>query len=151
MKISIKRTNSANKDFIFLVKLLDAELAIRDGDDHDFYNQFNKIDSIKYAIVVYHNQVPIACGAIKIFDTHTMEVKRMFTISEKRGQGASKKVLRELEQWSIELSFSKCILETGKMQPEAINFYKKYGYQLIENYGQYKGVQNSLCFEKVLI
>jgi len=42
------------------------------------------------------------------------------------------------------------MLETGKRQPEAIELYKKSGYKLTPNYGQYAGVENSLCFEKKL-
>ena len=149
-RIKLKRTNSDNQDFIGLVKNLDVELAIRDGDDHDFYNQFNKIDTIKYAIVAYLNDTPVACGAIKQYDLKTMEIKRMFTLPKKRGSGISKRILCELEQWAMEINFQKCILETGKKQPEAISLYKNYGYKLTANYGQYAGVKNSLCFKKKL-
>jgi len=41
-------------------------------------------------------------------------------------------------------------LETGKKQPEAIALYKKNGYKLIPNYGQYAEIENSVCFEKVV-
>jgi putative acetyltransferase len=59
-------------------------------------------------------------------------------------------VLAELEAWAAELGYPKCVLETGKRQPEAIALYEKQGYQRISNYGQYIGVENSVCFEKVL-
>ena len=36
MNINILRTSSKNKDFIDLVKELDAYLKITDGDDHEF-------------------------------------------------------------------------------------------------------------------
>ena len=49
--ITIIRTGSDNLDFIELVWLLDADLAIRDGDKHTFYDQFNKIFNIRYAVV----------------------------------------------------------------------------------------------------
>ena len=49
--ISIKRTDSGNKDFIALVRHLDADLAIRDGADHSFYSQFNSISAIRHALV----------------------------------------------------------------------------------------------------
>ncbi|MGB5499367.1 MAG: GNAT family N-acetyltransferase, partial [Maribacter sp.] len=49
-----------------------------------------------------------------------------------------------------ELSYEKCVLETGKRQPEAIQLYTKSGYKIIPNYGQYKGIANSICFEKIL-
>ena len=146
--LKLIRTNSNNIDFIQLVNQLDKELTIRDGDEHDFYDQFNKIDNIKYVVVAYENEKPVSCGAIKEFDVLTMEVKRMFTQEDARGKGIASKVLYELEKWAAELGYQKCILETGVRQPEAIRLYTKSGYELIENYGQYKGVENSRCFEK---
>ncbi len=144
------KTNSDNEDFKALVKLLDAHLAMTDGDEHDFYNQFNKITHIKHVIVVYENQKPIGCGAIKKYDTATAEVKRMYVAPEMRGQGIAGKILAALELWALELDFKKCILETGVRQPDAIALYKKSGYEIIPNYGQYENVDNSVCFEKIL-
>ena len=146
----LKRTDSADADFINLVKSLDLDLARRDGDEHSFYSQFNKLNKIKYAIVAYKDDIALGCGAIKEFDRSTMEVKRMYSTPESRGKGVATQILKELEKWTRELSYTKCILETGKRQPEAINLYKKNGYKLIPNYGQYTGVENSLCFEKLL-
>ena len=148
--IKIIRTNSYDKNFIELVKLLDADLATRDGEDHAFYDQFNKIDSIKYTLIGYMNDIPISCGAIKQFDFKTMEIKRMYVLPNYRGNKIAQKILSNLEDWSKELGFEKCVLETGKKQPEAISLYKKCGYTLIENYGQYINIDNSLCFEKKL-
>ncbi|OHX67256.1 GNAT family N-acetyltransferase [Flammeovirga pacifica] len=146
--INIKRTNSENKDFIALVKLLDQELAKRDGEDHAFYAQFNTLDKIKHVVIIYDNNVAVSCGAIKPYDDNTMEVKRMFTLLESRGKGIATKTLQELEQWTKELGYQKCILETGIKQPEAIRLYQKNNYELISNYGQYQGVEESKCFEK---
>ena len=148
--LKIVRTNSCDKDFIALVKLLDADLQIRDGEDHPFFAQYNKLDNIKYAVVAYLDKVPVGCGAIKQYDEHTMEIKRMFVNPELRGKGIATKVLIELENWVRELNFSKCILETGKRQPEAIRLYQKNGYEIIPNFGQYKNVKSSVCFEKII-
>ncbi|MBI1937060.1 MAG: GNAT family N-acetyltransferase [Ignavibacteriales bacterium] len=146
--ITIKRTDSENRNFIEMVKYLDADLAIRDGEDHSFYAQFNKIDKIKYVVVAYENDKAVSCGAIKEYASSIMEVKRMYTLPESRGNGIASKVLIELEKWALELSYEKCILETGKKQPEAIALYKKNGYKIIPNYGQYAEAENSVCFEK---
>ena len=148
--IQLIRTNSENIDFINLVKFLDSDLAIRDGEDHSFYAQFNKLDNIKHALVVYQNHNPVGCGAIKQFEPDTMEVKRMFTFPEFRGQGIATKILLELEKWAKELGYKKCVLETGKRQLEAIQLYTKNGYKTIPNYGPYTNVENSICFEKYL-
>jgi putative acetyltransferase len=104
--ISIVRTNSDNHDFNELVKLLDADLSIRDGDDHSFYSQFNNIDKIKYVIVAYENEKPVGCGATKEYDAKTMEIERMYVVPESRKKGIATKVLSELEKWAIELSYA---------------------------------------------
>ncbi|CAA7390351.1 hypothetical protein [Chryseobacterium fistulae] len=80
----IKRTDSSDTDFRYLVELLDADLAIRNGEDHAFYNQFNGI------------------------------------------------------------------LETSLEQNEALSVYEKSGYKRISNYGQYRDVESSVCYEKEL-
>ncbi len=148
--IRILRTDSENQDFIELVKYLDADLAERDGDENSFYAQFNKIDRIKHAVVLYDKDKPIGCGAIKEYEPNVVEIKRMYTSPESRGKGIANKILTELESWAAELFYEKCILETGKKQPEAIRLYKKNGYELIPNYGQYADAKNSLCFGKQL-
>lgn len=148
--ITLKRTDSDNPDFISLVKALDADLAIKDGNDHQFYSQFNKIDKIKHVVLAYENENPVGCGAIKAFEDDAMEVKRMFVAPESRNKGIARKILAELESWAGEMSYKKCVLETGKRQPDAIALYEKCGYRHIPNYGQYMGIENSVCFEKPL-
>lgn len=148
--ITLKRTNSDNPDFQKLVVDLDKDLKVRDGDDHPFFDQYNKIDAIKYVVVAYKDNIAVGCGAIKQYDENTMEVKRMFVPLELRGQGIASHVLKELEKWSEELNFFHLILETGEKMPEAIQLYKKNNYKIIPNYGQYVGVETSVCFEKHL-
>jgi len=150
IKMRIVRTNSTDADFTRLVKLLDADLAERDGSEHAFYAQFNKTAKLDHVVVVYQDDKAISCGALRPYDDSSMEVKRMYTLPEYRGKGIASIVLKELEGWARELSFQKCVLETGKRQPEAIRLYEKNGYQNIPNYGQYAGVYNSVCFEKLL-
>lgn len=150
MKLKIQRTDSENADFQELVRLLDADLAIRDGAEHEFYAQFNKIDAIKNAVVAYENDTAVGCGAFKKFDDETVEIKRMFVRPESRGRSLGAEILKELENWAQESGFKFAVLETGKKQPEAIRLYQKSGYELIPNYGQYEGIENSVCMKKSL-
>lgn len=148
--LRIERTGAENPDFIQLVKQLDTELAERDGKEHLFYDQFNKIVEIEYVLVAYEMEMPVGCGAIKEYGPDTMEIKRMYVTPQSRGKGIAGNILSALESWATELSFKRCILETGKNQPEAIGLYLKSGYKVISNYGQYVNVENSICFEKEL-
>ena len=149
--ITLIKTDSQNINFIELVKALDLDLKIRDGEDHGFYAQFNKIDLIPFVVLAYSDQLAVGCGAIKHYSSNTVEVKRMYVRPEKRGKGIAAKILAELELWARELNYENCILETGKNQPEAISLYHKCGYKVIPNYDQYALVENSVCFQKVLI
>lgn len=148
--IEIKRTDSDNPDFIALVKELDAYLKVIDGDDHEFYNQYNNINFLKHTVVLYKNQKPIACGSFKAFNDNSVEIKRMYTKPQERGKGMAEQTLNVLENWAKELGYKTCILETGKGQIEAVQFYKKNNYKIISNYLQYEGVENSVCFEKII-
>ncbi len=148
--VNLIRTDFSNKDFKNLVSFLDADLKIRDGADHDFYDQFNKIDGLKNVVVAFENEVAIGCGAFKIHENNVVEIKRMYVSPFGRRKGVASKVLIELENWAAELKFKKCILETGKQQPEAIELYKRCGYTITANFGFYENVENSVCFEKFI-
>lgn len=150
MKIDIVKTDSENKDFRELVKELDFYLAEIDGEEHSFYAQYNKLDAIKNCIIIYINKKPVSIGAFKKYDEETVEVKRMFTKDSNRGKGFAKMILTLLEKWAKEEGYKTAVLETGKKQTSAVELYKKSGYEIIPNYGQYEGVENSVCFRKDL-
>ena len=146
--VKIVRTNSKNPDFRNLVAHLDAYLKIADGEDHEFYNKYNNIDVLKQTVIAYIDEQPVGCGAFKAYDESCVEIKRMFTNPENRGKGVATKILQALENWSKELGYKSCILETGKGLTDAISIYKNNGYSLIPNYGQYKHITKSVCLKK---
>lgn len=148
--MKIQRTDSSSNDFRDLVKLLDADLAIRNGEDQAFYSQFNNIDHIKNCIVAYVDENPAACGAFKKFEDDTVEIKRMYTHPDFRKRGLATAIVKELEQWAKELNYKKAVLETSLEQNEALSVYEKSGYIRIPNYGQYNGIEKSVCYEKTL-
>ena len=150
MSIKLIRTDSDDPAFRALVTLLDEDLSERDGEEHSFFAQYNKLDKIFHVVVAYDGQVAAGCGAIKEYNTGTAEIKRMFVHPDFRRKGIARIILSELELWARELGYSLCVLETGIRQPEAINLYLNLGYKYIPNYGQYEGVESSVCMEKPL-
>ncbi len=144
------RTTSENADFRQLVNALDEELILRNGEGQKQYDQYNQIDKIKHAIVVYVDEKPVGCGCFKRFDDETVEMKRMFVLPEMRGKQLAAQMLQELETWAVEEGFTKAVLETGLRQVEAIRLYTRSGYLLTENYGQYIGMEDSICYRKIL-
>lgn len=147
---STVRTDAEDPAFIALVAELDKDLAIRDGQDHAFFAQFNKLHDIKHVVIVRDTSGPVGCGAFKPHEGDAVEIKRMYVPPSQRNRGIASTVLSELEAWAFELDFRRCVLETGENQPEAIALYRTSGYHVIPNYGQYAAVASSVCFEKHL-
>lgn len=142
------RTNSDNPDFKTLSALFDDYLVDIDGDEREFFASYNNVQ-LDTVLVIYENSEAVGCGAFKEFDENTAEIKRMFVHPNHRNKGIASLILNKLELWANELGFSSFILETSPKLTSAIALYEKTGYQFISNYGQYIGVENSVCMKKV--
>ena len=92
----IKRTNSDHKDFKHLTQLFDDYLIEIDGDEKDFFAQYNQI-YLDHVVVCYENDIAIGCGAFKEYEMNVAEIKRMFVLPESRGKNVASFVLSELE------------------------------------------------------
>jgi putative acetyltransferase len=148
--ITIKRTESSDPDFPFLVAQLNQELRGKYGDLQSVYEQFNLIGNLDTVVIAYSNDSPAGCGCFKKVDDNTIEIKRMFVKPDERKHGFASGILNELETWAKEDGYIYSIAETVKKQQEAITFYQKNGYKIIPNYGQYIGMESSICFRKRL-
>ncbi len=144
------RTNSNHPDFKKLVIELDNDLRSRYKELQDVYDQYNAVPDLPTVVLVYENDIAIGCGCFKPFDETSVEIKRMFVSEIKRGTGVASFIIHELETWAKELGFTHAVLETGDKQFEAIRFYKREGYVVTENYGQYIGMSTSICMKKNL-
>lgn len=150
MSLKILNTNSTNIDFDKLTKLLDYDLNERYGELQKQYDKHNKVDHINDVIIIYMDDVPVACGAFKEYNINSIELKRIFVKKENRRQGLSKLIINELEKIGKEKGYRYAVLETGSNQYEAISLYKNNGYEIIGNYGPYVGNENSICMKKDL-
>jgi putative acetyltransferase len=150
-QLTIKRTNSNDSDFQQLISRLDNELWNELKEDQATYDQYNKVPDINTAIVLYEDEKPAASGCFKKYNENTVEIKRMFVEKNYRGKGLSKLILKELENWAMESGFQYAILETSVRFKTACSLYMNAGYIVIENYDQYKGLEESVCMKKNLV
>jgi putative acetyltransferase len=148
--LMIKRTNSNDPDFQLLVSHLDDELWNELNEDQATYDQYNKVPGLPTVVVIYSDNKPVSCGCFKQYLDDTVEIKRMFVEKEYRGKGLSKRILNELEQWAKESGFQFAVLETSVHFTTAQSLYTKAGYNVIENYDQYAGLEESVCMRKEL-
>jgi GNAT superfamily N-acetyltransferase len=143
-------TNGYNKDFIELCNLLDTYLNDLVGGEanRSEYLQYNTLDDINDVVLAYENNYPIGCASFKYYDEGIAEVKRVFIKKEYRRKGISEFLMRRLEQRAAEKGYYKLVLETGAPLVEAMGLYNKIGFSVIENYGQYKCMKESICMGK---
>lgn len=149
-RYTLYRTTSSHPHFRQMVGALDEDLMLRNGETQNLYHQYNKTDNISHAVVVYADDLPVGCGCFKPYNDLTVEMKRMFVLPGMRGRKLAAQLLQELENWALEEDYQKAILETGIRQVEAIRLYTRSGYQLIDNYDQYVGMADSICYQKEL-
>lgn len=147
--ITYLRTDSSHPDFQQLIRELDHDLTLVNGDEQAKFADLNKVDKINWVVIAYDHGKAIGCGGFKITG-HKAEIKRMYVNARNRGQHIGENLLVELEKWAVELGLTHFILETGVNQLEAQGLYKKLGYNLIPNYGPYIHFADSVCMEKIL-
>ena len=91
------------------------------------------------------------CGALRVLDPDTAEVKRMYVTPELRGHGVARAILDQLEVKARALGVTRLVLETGTLQLAAIRLYEHSGFRLTECWGEYAGVPTSVCYEKLIV
>jgi len=149
-QIILKRKSNTEPDFKNLISKLDKYLSVVNGDDDAFYAPNNVLDPLNTAVIAYYNNKAVGCGCFKRFDEQSVEIKRMYVDPELRSRGIASAVLNELEKWAKESGFEYAVLETGLKLDDANALYRKQGYEVIENYGQYAGIKSSVCMKKAL-
>ena len=143
-------TNGENPDFIELCRALDDFLNELVGGEENRaeYVPYNQLSDIHDAIVAYDGEIPVGCAAFKKDDDECAEVKRVFIKQEYRGKGISRELMKRLENAAKEQGFRCLILESGESLVAAMSLYRKIGYEVIPNYGQYKDMPDSVCMKK---
>lgn len=144
------KTNGDSEVFATLCQKLDENLDEIVGNkfDRTQYAKFNLPDAIHDVILVYHGEDAVGCGSYKFYDDETVELKRIYLSPSCRGKGLSKELLRRLEADARIAGFRYAILESGEPLANAMALYKKMGYKIIPNYGQYVDMPASVCMSK---
>jgi putative acetyltransferase len=108
------------------------------------------LDVTTFFVAFADDGSPVGCGGLRQLDATHGEIKRMFVRADHRGTGVSTALLRRLELFARDAGWSRLVLETGLLQPDAMRFYDREGYTRIPNFGYYADSDDSVCFEKIL-
>ena len=99
-------------------------------------------------VVAWADEKAVGCGAVRLIDTETAELKRMYIIPDYRRQGLAGAILRFLEDRARALGATRVILETAIKPPAAVALYRAAGYEEIPKFGPYVESEISFCMGK---
>lgn len=146
-----KYTQDNSTDFVMLCELLDESLdEIVGRDNRECYIPYNTLENIHDIIIAYDENEPVGCASFKHYQAGVAEVKRVFVKKGYRGRGISKQLMLLLEDKAREKGYKRLILETGAPLKAAMQLYLSLGYEVTPNYGQYIGMDASVCMRKYL-
>ena len=103
-------------------------------------------------LILYREGTPIGCGALRLLDAETAELKRMYVIPTARGTGLGRRLVTALEKEARALGVRRLVLETGVRQKAALTLYRATGFHPIPLYGEYcLSPETSVCLGKELL
>jgi putative acetyltransferase len=101
-------------------------------------------------LVARNGDRAVGCGAVRLLDPTTADVKRMYVELDSRGRGVGRAVLASLEAAARHLGAQRVVLETGVHQVAAISLYRRAGFEQVDCWGEYASSPTSICFAKKL-
>lgn len=102
-------------------------------------------------LVARRGGTPVGCGAVRLLDAGTGELKRMYVAPAARGTGVGRRLVEALEAEARALGARRLVLETGTRQHAALALYRATGFVPIPLYGEYvSSPATSVCLGKEL-
>jgi GNAT superfamily N-acetyltransferase len=102
-------------------------------------------------LVVYRDGRAEGCGALRLLDAQTAELKRMYVSPAVRGKGLGRRLVAALESEARLLGVRRIVLETGVRQTAALALYRATGFHPIPLFGEYqRSPETSVCLGKDL-
>lgn len=146
-QILLRQVDADNKDFVQLCHELDSYLdrAIGGEAKREKYKKFNHLDTMDYVTVAYDKERAVGCGALRKYSDRSVEIKRVFVREDYRKRNVGGILLEQLISHAKKSGFEQIILETGNFLQDSLRLYSRYGFEQIENYGEYKNMEESLC------
>ena len=145
--VIIKTVNSENTDFIELCKLLEEEhVRIIKEQRSQSGNCLKDLEKFKTVFIAYVDNKAVGCLAMKNIINDTIEVGRLYVLSEYRNLGIASNLFKNVEEYAKKLGAKRIILDTYNRFQAAVSLYKKLGFYKIDNYKENSPF--SVCMEK---
>jgi GNAT superfamily N-acetyltransferase len=150
--ITISRADLTAEDSLGLILALNAELSAlypEPGANHFQLDAEEVTEGRGTFVVVHRGAVPVGCGALRLLDAETAELKRMYVSPLVRGKGIGRRLVAALEAEARALGVRRLVLETGVRQAAALALYRATGFRPIPLFGEYcLSPETSICLGK---
>ena len=152
--ITIERAELTGEVGRSLIDALNAELSAlypEPGANHFQLDPTEVAESCGVFLVAYREGAPVGCGALRLLDAETAELKRMYVSPIVRGKGLGRRLVLALEAEARTLGVRRLVLETGVRQAAALGLYRATGFHPIPLFGEYcLSPETSVCLGKDL-
>src|SRR5437867_987214 len=150
MAIEMRRSAPAAAEALELITELNAELSAmypEAGANHFSLKDEEVAPGHGAFLLACHDAKPVGCGAVRLLDSATAELKRMYVRPRLRGLGVGRQLVASLEAEARALGARRLILETGRRQEAALSLYRRCGFEEVALYGEYRlSPATSVCF-----
>jgi putative acetyltransferase len=154
MQVTVQRAELTSPTALELISALNAELSgmyPEPGATHFALDPAQVAMGRGAFLVAYRDKTAVGCGAMRLIDPATAELKRMYVIPTLRGAGIGWRLLLALEAEAVRLGAERLVLETGVRQTDALALYGRCGFEPIPLYGEYcLSPDTSICLGKRL-
>ena len=154
MALSIRRADLTSPAAHVLITALNAELSgayPEPGATHFGLDPADIAPERGAFLVAYLDGEAVGCGAMRLLDATTGELKRMYVTPAFRGNGVGRRLVEELEAEARRIGAERLVLETGARQAAALLLYERCGFTSIPLYGEYlRSPESSICLGKTL-
>jgi Uncharacterized protein conserved in bacteria len=149
-ELEFKYTDETDPDYKMFCNKLDSSLdeVLGGRFQRDSSDTFGKNNSIYDVMVAYQNGKPVACGAFQMYDEDHAELGCLFTLPSNQKMGLGTEIIRRLEARAKIKGFKWCVLAMEETLEAACYLFKKAGYKIMPNYGQYADIPNLICMER---
>ena len=93
----------------------------------------------------------VACGALRRDADGVGEVKRMYTVPSRQGEGIGGAILARIEELAHEEGLERLVLETGHVHDAAYRVYERGGFTRCGPVLEYPDTGYSVFYEKALL
>ena len=150
-KYEIKSVSNNNSDFIQLcVELDNVHNTIVAEQRAANSSCLYELETYKNVYVMFYGEKAVGCIAFTDVINGNIEIGRVYVREEHRNQGIATKIFEKVLKEAIKKAANSLILDTYERLEDAVRLYKKWGFEVVQQFDNLKDSPYSICMMKKL-